>query len=235
MKKNLNRFSVLQIGFLAISIIFLLTQCKKDIIVSCTDDGTFLYEGRSYSYKTIGTQTWMTENLAYLPSVNRSEKKFQSFTEPRYYVYGYEDEDPDFAVITVNYSTYGVLYNWPAAMAACPPGWHLPTADEWMTLIDYCGGIEEAGGSMKEEGTAHWIDTDYSVTNEKCFTALPGGVRSWEYGFLQIGENAYFWTATASESDVDCSLDIFINDDNNFVSVGSTYRCLGQSIRCVRD
>jgi uncharacterized protein (TIGR02145 family) len=30
-----------------------------------------------------------------------------------------------------------VLYNWPAAMTACPPGWHLPSDEEWTQLSEY--------------------------------------------------------------------------------------------------
>jgi len=47
-----------------------------------------------------------------------------SLTKPHYYVYGYEGTDVTAAKATYNYSTHGVLYNWPAAMTACPEGWH---------------------------------------------------------------------------------------------------------------
>jgi len=26
-----------------------------------------------------------------------------------------------------------------------PPGWHVPTNEDWMTLVKYLGGIEVAG------------------------------------------------------------------------------------------
>jgi uncharacterized protein (TIGR02145 family) len=35
------------------------------------------------------------------------------------------------------YKTFGVLYNWPAAMNACPKGWHLPSYAEWEQLGQY--------------------------------------------------------------------------------------------------
>lgn len=102
-----------------------------------------------YGTVTIGDQTWMKENLAYLPSVVGSNKESQ--TEAYLYVYGYEGTDVAAAKATDNYKTYGVLYNWPAAMSGaassaanpsgvqgiCPSGWHLPSNEEWIQLETY--------------------------------------------------------------------------------------------------
>jgi len=38
----------------------------------------------------------------------------------------------------------------------CPAGWHLPTENEWLTLINYLGGNQQAGGKLKETGIVHW-------------------------------------------------------------------------------
>ena len=57
----------------------------------------------------------MAENLAYLPNI--SSPSTGLFTEPNYYVYGYDGASVSEAKAKDNYSTYGVLYNWPAAMA----------------------------------------------------------------------------------------------------------------------
>jgi len=79
-------------------------------------DGTFTdsRDGHVYKYKKIGTQTWMTENLAYLPEVNPDSAT--SLVDKRYYVYGYGGLDVKEAKNAENYQKYGVLYNWPAAM-----------------------------------------------------------------------------------------------------------------------
>jgi uncharacterized protein (TIGR02145 family) len=74
----------------------------------------------------------MAENLKYLPSVSPSED--QSETEPHYYVYDYQGTNVSDAKATANFKKYGVLYNWPAAMEACPPGTRLPTDEEWHIL-----------------------------------------------------------------------------------------------------
>ena len=33
-----------------------------------------------------------------------------------------------------NEEIYGRLYAWDAAMIECPPGWHLPSLEEWIDL-----------------------------------------------------------------------------------------------------
>jgi uncharacterized protein (TIGR02145 family) len=98
---------------------------------------------------TLGEQVWMAENLAYLPSVSLSTSG--SMSSPYYYVYDYNGTSYTEAKTTTNYQTYGVLYNWTAAMngaasssadpsgvqGVCPPGWHLPSDAEWTQLETY--------------------------------------------------------------------------------------------------
>jgi uncharacterized protein (TIGR02145 family) len=59
----------------------------------------------------------------------------------------------------------------------CPNGCHLPSDAEWKQLIDYLGGIGDAGGKLKESGFTHWSSPNTGATNETGFTALPGGYR----------------------------------------------------------
>lgn len=104
-------------------------------------------DGNTYRVVQIGDQCWLVENLRYLPSVSpivgrarwRPWKSVQncSQTQPYYYVYGYQGRRVREAQATASYRNYGVLYNWPAAMEACPPGWHLPGDDEWTQLVNY--------------------------------------------------------------------------------------------------
>ena len=114
-------------------------------------DGSFTdsRDGKVYNTVTIGEQVWMAENLAYLPSVVGPAT--ESYTAPYYYVYGYDGTSVATAKATANYTTYGVLYNWPAAMAGaassdanpsnvkgiCPSGWHLPSDAEWTQMENY--------------------------------------------------------------------------------------------------
>ena len=136
----------------------------------------------------------------------------------------------------VNVATYGRLYNWYAvddSRGLAPVGWHVPTDDEWQTLIEYLGGSSVAGGKMKETGTTHWNGPNTGATNESDFTALPGGYRDWTGVFYNKGYWAYFWSSTYISSD-----DAWIRNLSYFDSEAHRYykfkRC-GFSVRCVRD
>jgi uncharacterized protein (TIGR02145 family) len=202
-------------------------------------------DGNVYQTVTIGNQVWMAENLKYLPSV--VEPGTGSQTTHYYYVYGYNGTDVNAAKATSNYITYGVLYNWPAAMngaassptnpsgvqGVCPAGWHLPSDAEWTQLTDYLGGESVAGGKLKETGTAHWNSPNTGATNETGFTALPGGSRYDTGNFSSIGIDGLWWSATEFST---------INAwYRNMGNAGSgVYRSsfnkeLGFSVRCLRD
>jgi uncharacterized protein (TIGR02145 family) len=99
-------------------------------------------------------------------------------------------------------SPYGAIYNWRAASsgAICPNGWHVPTIEEWTTMINYLGGEEIAGGKLKETGTIHWAH-NVGATNETGFTALPGGERGWNGSFDNRGLYGTWWTSSPSYND----------------------------------
>ena len=225
-------------------------------------------DANDYSYRLIGTQVWMTENLAYLPSVNNlatGSEDTHYETVPFYYVYGYDgtdvDEDGDVDVedakATSNYATYGVLYNWNAALTACPTGWHLPSDAEWKQLEMYLGMSEaEAnatecrgymGGKLKEEGTEHWNSPNSSATNESGFTGLPGGLRdcmvTYHDGYY-VGENVSFasmnnyglwWTSTQYDENNAWQRDLGYYDSGVRRYGENSSKFSGLSVRCVRD
>ena len=156
-------------------------------------------DGNIYKTVTIGTQTWMAENLRtgryndgtiILYIANNSNWK--DWTTPAYCWYNNE----------VTYvATFGALYNWYAIDPAsnggknlCPIGWHVPSVTEWTALTDYLGGTSVAAGKLRETGTAHWRSSMAVATNETGFTALPGGQRHETGFFTGSGRGGYWWT-----------------------------------------
>ena len=103
-------------------------------------------DGNHYLAIKLGNQVWMTGNLN---------------------VTHYKNGDP---ILEVNEDTqyvlnwgafrnvgvgYGCLYNYWAIedpRGMIPDGWHVPTHEEWLELVEYLGGFKYAGGKMKQEG-----------------------------------------------------------------------------------
>jgi uncharacterized protein (TIGR02145 family) len=183
----------------------------------------------------------MRKNLAYLPSVSPSANGSQ--TSAYYYVYGYQGASVTAAKATSNYSTYGVLYNWPAATNACPAGWHLPTDAEWCTITTYldatvnCSATSfsgtNAGGKMKETGTSHWASPNTGATNSSGFTARPGGVRDDAGNFSFINTYGGWWSSTQYNSTTAWGRYLVNNRaDVGRVNVDKSY---GSTLRCIKD
>ena len=214
-----------------------------------TTSGTFIdsRDGNEYNWVQIGDQVWMAENLAYLPSVNMVADGSEDAAGSYYYVYGYDGTNVADAKATDNYATYGVLYNWTAAMdgeassttnpsgiqGVCPAGWHVPSDAEWAELTNYLGGTSVAGGKLKETGTTHWASPNTDATNETGFTALPGGTRYDNGTFDDFGNYGYWWSATEDYTDNAWFRYVSYNDD--YVLRNYYYKELGFSVRCVRD
>lgn len=234
MKTNTKSFAIL----LAVSaIIFFLianSSCKKNENDNNTiTTGTFAdpRDGTVYKTLTIGGQTWLAENLKYLPSVNAPTSG--SRTDPCYYVFGYQGTIVDEAKGNSNFTTYGVLYNWPAAMSACPAGWHLPSDVEWSQLMDRLGGQDIAGGKLKESGTTHWNDPNTGATNETGFSFIPGGFRNDDAELLYTGTNGYWWSSTEFGSSAAWGRGMYYK--SNGVSRDASYKSYGFSVVCIKN
>lgn len=202
--------------------------------------GSFTDARDNQVYKTIdiGTQTWMAENLMWLPSVN--VKADYSDIEAKYYVYGFDETSVATAKTMDYYSTYGTLYNYIAALSACPTGWHLPTDEEWQALEVYLGM------SSEEAATPSWRGTDegdqlkansplwglYMGSNTSGYSALPGGFY-YSGQFYNHGIEAYFWTATANGA-TSSAWFRSLNSEMLSTRLNMTNNS-GFSIRCLKD
>lgn len=190
-------------------------------------------EGNVYNIVTIGTQTWMAENLkvtkynndTVIPLVTGST--WENLSTPAYCWYDNDEETYK--------DTYGALYNWFTVNTGmlCPTGWHVPTDVEWTELIDFLGGENVAGGKLKEIGTDHWISPNNGATDETGFTALPGGYRNFDGVFYNIGENGNWWSST--EDGAGGAWYRKIQNSIADVSRLSYMKQRGFSIRCVKD
>lgn len=206
-----------------------------------TESKTFTDTRDENVYKTvsIGTQEWMAENLRYLPEVSSPEAI--SSSSPFYYVYGFEGTGTKAAKATDNYQTYGVLYNWPAAINACPAGWHLPTDEDWQTLTSHLGGASYCSGKLRtvgtlESGTGLWTSPNTDASNESGFSALPGGhiyIYRKDGSYVHIGKHGYWWSATELNPDEVWYRRIDYNNKKIYNNLSP--KEWGYSVRCVKD
>jgi uncharacterized protein (TIGR02145 family) len=214
-------------------------------------------DGRIYKWVKIGDQTWMAENLAFLPRVNKIEDRLLPI---RYNVFGFNGNDINIANNSTNYKTYGTLYSWIAATIACPQGWHLPSDAEWKQLESTIGmTIPNVDEITDREGVVNgnqlkapygWEGLD-NAFNPFGFTALPGGVfdpdqfigddLDLDRNRVFIGENTgcVFWTKTEFNDGEAWIRSFFFDQDernlNTEITRVTTQKRVGASVRCVRD
>jgi uncharacterized protein (TIGR02145 family) len=213
-------------------------------------------DGHSYSTVPIGDQIWMAENMAYLPFVNNvddgSEDQGKD-NDPFYYVNGYNGTDTSAAKRTASFNQYGVLYNYNAAVKACPDGWHLLTDEEWMDLELYLGmtsvEVTRQGSRGTDEGNRikatwgwqfnTWKDEYGNGTNETGFTALPGGIR-WVQNYDSPSEFVvssgfgYWWSATKTTDEQGAwSRGLMFSSDYILRYIEFVHSAM--SVRCVKN
>lgn len=199
-------------------------------------------DGNVYKTITIGTQTWMAENLKVtrfrngevIP--NETDLNKWGFFQITTSAYCWYNND------IANKHVYGALYNWYAASDSrniAPQGWHVSSAEDWQTLAQYLGGVHSPfyyadGNRLKETSTAHWRQLDFNrwASNNTGFTALAGGkVASPPFGFMDLGRGwAYFWTSTGTRDGSTCC---YVSSSIALDALAPNGR--GFNVRCVKD
>jgi uncharacterized protein (TIGR02145 family) len=224
--KNMHKIAGLFLFMLSINLFY---SCKKDKEPTSVSD----IDGNVYKIVTIGSQTWMAENLKttkLYDGMSIPNKTIVSFW-PNFTTFAYCWYDND---TIVNKNVYGALYNWYTVLTGklCPQGWHIPSEEEWTTLSTYLGGLNSAGGKLKEIGTTHWNSPNSDATNETGFTALPGGLIYNGGSFTQIGYEAIWWSSTESVNSTAWYWQV--NNDFNLQN-GKYPEEGGFSIRCIKN
>lgn len=181
-------------------------------------------DNRVYRVVTLGEQTWMAENLNY--SLDAGSQSW---------CWG---DDEGFC------AKYGRLYTWNAAVRACPEGWHLPTQNEFESLVKLVDSgypappADEAYSSVagkRLKSAAVWGGSGVG-SNDVGFSAVPAGRYDGELGsfFLEGADGVtYFWGGTELESDKAFFLNIGSDDDG--ANLGYLLKIHGNSVRCVKN
>ncbi len=180
--------------------------------------GVFVDErdGRVYKYTTIGDQVWMAENLNHKAEFTTCYDGDESNCEVWGRLYFLADQ--------VQTGTFDYDY----LDSICPPGWHVPTLDEWKRMIKNVGKFEDEETAHRLYSTSLWKDASRNGDDECGLSIIPSGKA---YGLdrgVELQSCAYFVTATMKlpawlyEIEACFNIQIYASDD-------------GMSIRCVKD
>jgi uncharacterized protein (TIGR02145 family) len=198
-------------------------------------------DGNTYKTIQIGSQTWMAENLkttryrngVSIPNITDNAK----WSNDKIGAYCSYNNN------SANDCPYGKLYNSYAienTNELCPTGWHVPSETEWMTLVNFLGGIFVAGSKMKSTSTEYWDSLNEDATNSSGFSGLPGGVRgNFGYGeeFKSLGIYGGYRSSTVKNGIDNSRYDwlISLDQEDGVAREFNSTRSSGYSVRCVRD
>lgn len=157
-----------------------------------------LLPAQPFETVTIGEQVWMKRNL---------------------------DLEIDSSVcyknLPENCDVFGRLYNWEAAVHACPGGFHLPSDEEWTLLTETLGGMNITGSKLKAGG-----DTGFDVL-------MGGNYNPFSDIFSYQYRHAYYWTSSPY-SETAAWMRHFVNDKTN-INRSTVKKHYFFSVRCIRD
>ena len=163
--------------------------------VIADDENSYVvdHDGNAYRVAKIGSQVWMAENL----KVKIDSSSWCYINNPE------------------NCEKYGRLYDWATTMklpeecnrpcslsvqyphqGICPDGWHVPTKEEYDTLIANVGGEAVAGKMLKAKKM--WDENGYGIDKYE-FSVISSGYKVHKElidDFYSLGVMASFWTAT---------------------------------------
>jgi uncharacterized protein (TIGR02145 family) len=197
----------------------LIIHVSSFIIHNCGDPFTDPRDNKVYQTVQIGSQCWLASNLNFGTILASSQDQRDNCIAEKYC---YNDNP-------VNCTNHGGLYQWdelmrfdetPASQGYCPPGWHIPSENDWNLLFAVYINNGFAGSPLKYSG--------YSG-----FNALLSGARyinrSWDFkGFA-----TFFWSSTALGSTKAWAHGM--NEADPSVSLYPASRVNAFSVRCLKD
>ena len=207
-------------------------------------------QGNDYAVVEIAGRCWMRENmrttknnslndLTYSNNSNNCTKGTANNNQARYYDYCSSD---------IPFRQRGYLYNANAAGQICPPGWELPSLQEWKDMYAAAMGTTNNNMSYKMAGGCDWRPSsgnkhagnysyDVSHRNSSHFTLIPAGNMDESGNLGYIYESANFWTSTPVSNNSNEQYRQFFDYNQYYAATGSLNKPKkrGFSVRCIRS
>jgi len=167
-------------------------------------------DNRVYAWIKIGNQTWMAENLKYIAKTGS---------------WAYNND-------SVNFATYGNLYNWKTAQTSCPKGWHVPSDKEWGALVKSLGGSEQAGIKMQIIDTVVKVHVQANP-GKIALSTLLAGVRHSDGSCIGLNYWGGFWSS-GKVNDTVANVVLFAHGRGD-MEISTNDKNAGFSVRCVKS
>ncbi len=186
---------------------------------NCDNPFTDVRDSKSYPTIHLGTQCWMAANLDHGAVVASSQMQRDNCIKEKFC---YNDN-------LMNCTTHGGLYQWDEMMqfdeaegiqGLCPPGWHVPTENDWNMLFGFYISNAFAASPLLYSG--------YSG-----FNALLSGARFINSGWEFQGFATFFWSSSSHGPYKAWAHGM--NDFDHSVSYYPSSRSNAFSVRCVKD
>jgi uncharacterized protein (TIGR02145 family) len=217
--------------------------------IPCPGTPTVTYEGQVYNTIQIFSQCWLKENLNVGTMISGSGGIYQTNNDIKE-KYCYENH-PD------SCTKYGGLYQWDEMMqytteqgtqGICPPGWHIPTDEEWKVLegaADSQYGIGDAEWDLDNDNRGFDAGKDLKTTSGWYnngngndifgFSGRPGGGYYNGGAFYEVNYTAYFWTSSLSPNDYAGIRNLINNILTIYRYAPFDYGAYGCSVRCLKN
>ncbi|MBM2817170.1 MAG: hypothetical protein HW421_3932 [Ignavibacteria bacterium] len=190
-------------------------------------------DGQSYKTVQIGDQVWMAENLNIGTSITSTKGGSIMSNNSIIEKYCWEDKNEN-CNGGDGIMKRGGFYEWQEALqfwggqpqlpvqGLCPKGWHIPSNQEWNTLLSYLGG-NMAGSKLLAGGNSGF---EALLTGYRC--TMTG---TYRVSAMNPDTRTYFWTSEQTDAQNAPLIELGASSLNSF----SFLKSLGLCVRCIID
>ncbi|MCX6244319.1 MAG: PKD domain-containing protein [Bacteroidetes bacterium] len=184
---------------------------------TCGNNLIDIRDNKVYTTIQIGSQCWMAEDLNYGSEILFTQNQRDNCIAEKYHNPASSIQHP------------ASVYQWdelmryddsPASQGLCPPGWHIPTENEWNTLFTNWVNNAFAGSPLKYSG--------YSG-----FNTLLNGAGHMNVQLDYAGFATFYWSSTSHGPYKAWSH--AMNDFDPSVAYYPSSRVNAFSVRCLKD
>ncbi len=177
----------------------------------CGNTLTDIRDNKQYPTVKLGARCWMAANLNFGTTLPSSSMQRDNCINEKYC---YNNS-------ALNCISYGGLYQWdemmrydniPAAQGFCPPGWHVPTENEWNALFALYISSGFAGAPLKYSGysgfnvllsgvfhnNVSWDFDDFAVMLWS--STEHNSTKAWAHGMNEINPSASYYPSSKSHA-----------------------------------